>query len=447
MNYKEFFDSLNGKNVAVMGFGVSNRPLTALLLEANARVTVYDKKDAETLGNEALRLKRLGVTFVTGDGYLSSADGDYIFRSPSIHPKFFRNKKGILTSEMELFFELARCKIIGVTGSDGKTTTTTLIAKMLEASGKKVHLGGNIGKPLLAEIPSMKTDDIAVVELSSFQLMTMNLSPDIAVITNVSPNHLDIHSDMDEYINAKKNIFTHQKPGSRLVLNLDNEITRGFSPNRGVSLCGFTLKNTKAGCERVSYHDNGIYHGKELLLQDSDILIPGKHNIDNYMAAISAVIDMAGKEQIKKVASTFGGVEHRLELVRLLNGVRYYNSSIDSSPTRTAAALSVFNTPVIVIMGGYDKNLAFEPLKAPVHEHCAAVVLLGATSDKIEKVIAGDVKTIRVSSMEEAVNTAKAEAENTGSRFVVLSPACASFDMFPNFMIRGECFKKEVNAL
>ena len=348
------------------------------------------------------------------------------------------------------------CEIFAVTGSDGKTTTTTIISEMLKASGRTVHLGGNIGRPLLPIIEQVKFDDVAVVELSSFQLISMRESPDVAVVTNLAPNHLDIHKDMAEYIDAKKNILLHQNAFSRTVLNLDNEITKGFANTvRG----DVFLFSRQKRCQRGAWvsEDGTIFmswNGTTTeLMKKSDIRIPGNHNVENYLAAICAVWGYVTPEQMRDVAKTFGGVEHRSEFVREVNGVRYYNDSIASSPTRTASGtLSLYDQKIIIIAGGYDKKIPFDELGPIIVDKVKILILLGNTADKIEEAVKkssayfeGNPKIIRVSSMEEAVNAAYQNAEK--GDIVSMSPACASFDLYPNFAARGNHFKELVRKL
>ena len=364
-------------------------------------------------------------------------------------------KKGIaVTSEMEVFFDLCPATIFAVTGSDGKTTTTTLIAKMLEAEGKNVFVGGNIGKPLLPEIENINKEDFVVVELSSFQLISMRKSPDVAVVTNVAPNHLDVHKDMDEYVEAKKNIILHQNAFSRTVLNRDNEITEKFRKDvRGQSL-GFSMERPLNNGAWLN--DEGMlcmsYRGMDLpIINRDEIAIIGDHNVANYLTAIAAVWGYVGVDAIKKVAKEFGGVEHRIEFVREVNGVKYYNDSIASSPTRTIAGLKAFDKKVHLIAGGYDKHIPFEPMVPYIIEKVEKLYLCGDTADKIEKAVRdssnynGNPQIIRVANIDEAVNLAHKTAK-VGD-IVTLSPACASFDSFPNFAARGNYFKELVNKL
>jgi UDP-N-acetylmuramoylalanine--D-glutamate ligase len=344
---------------------------------------------------------------------------------------------------MEVFFEVCPSKIIAVTGSDGKTTTTTLIAKLLEAEGKTVHLGGNIGRNLLCELDAMAKDHFAVVELSSFQLMKMTRSPMIAVVTNISPNHLNWHVDMEEYVSAKESIFLFQQPADTLIINKDDSYAARCA-SKAKGKVKFTSGKEKAD---VWFDERGIYRGETLVVKDTEIRLVGIHNRYNYAQAICATEGLVSDEAIRKVARDFGGVEHRCEFVREKDGVKYYNSSIDSSPTRTAACVNSFKVPLVVICGGYDKNIPLEPLGELFPGRVKHAVLCGATSEKIQKVLdaVGYTAYTRVSDFEEAVKTASSLAE--AGDCVVLSPAAASFDMFKNFAVRGETFKKLVQEL
>lgn len=459
-SFDEYFEQLKGKRVAVAGLGISNRPLIDLLQNCGAKLTVCDKQAEDSFPQELIEhLKACGTELRMGSDYLNGLDQEVIFRSPGIMPSVTglasaacRGSK--ITSEMEAFFEVCPCPIIGVTGSDGKTTTTTLIYNMLIESGITAHLGGNIGQPLLDRVPDMNKADIAVVELSSFQLMTMDRSPLISVVTNLTPNHLDKHRDMSEYIDAKKNIFLHQPPNGRVVLNYDSGITASFMPElQGRGLAFSRTQQLKRGV----YIDQGTIimrdgPEKDRVLNVSDILLPGNHNIENMMAAIGAVYGIAKKEAIRKVASTFGGVEHRMEHVVKKDGITWYNSSIDSSPVRTAAALSCFDMKVIVIAGGADKGIPLEPLGPLFVNKAKSVVLIGATADRIEQSIKDaegynpqELIIKRAASMEEAVLGARSLA--APGDIVVLSPGCTSYDMFKNFEERGAAYKEAINRL
>lgn len=455
MTVSEYLTSLKNKRVAVIGIGVSNTPLIHMLLNAGIDVTACDKNSRDGLGEIAGELERLGAHLQLGEHYLAGLDQDVIFRTPGLRPdvpalEAARERGAEITSEMEVFFRVCPCKTIAVTGSDGKTTTTTIISELLKAAGYTVHVGGNIGRPLLPDAADMGADDIAVLELSSFQLMTMTQSPDIAVVTNVSPNHLDVHKSMEEYIAAKENVFAHQLPQGLAVFNYDNDITRAFADKAPGRRVYFSRRAELA--QGVYVKEEAIWSGDREVLPLKDILIPGVHNVENYMAAIAAVEGMVSDEVIRGVAQTFGGVEHRIELVRTLNGVRYYNDSIASSPTRTIAGLRSFQEKVILIAGGYDKKIPFDVLGAEIIEHVKALILTGTTAPKIRAAVeeapgytGTDPEILEFDDFRQAVLAAH-RAARPGD-VVILSPACASFDQFKNFMLRGEAFKKIINEL
>ncbi len=446
--FVEYFSSLRDKSVAVLGLGVSNRPLVRLLLEFGCDVTGCDRTPREKLDDEVLELEKQGCKLRVGEGYLEGVTADVVFRTPGMHPgnpaiQGLRERGARITSEMEVFFEVCPCNLIAVTGSDGKTTTTTLISELLKAEGKTVWLGGNIGTPLLPLVRRMKEADFAVVELSSFQLMDMTRSPHRAVVTNLAPNHLDIHKDMEEYVQAKKNIFKFQKKTDLLVLNHDNTITDGFTGN------GITRKFSRLGKAHVCLDGDRIIRGGEAVLKVKDILLPGVHNIENYMAAIAVVEGLVSDDAIRQVAKNFGGVEHRIELVRIKDGVRFYNDSIASSPSRTIAGLRSFPEKVILIAGGYDKHIPYDVLGPEICAHVKKLFLCGATAPQIRAAVencGGERPEMKdCGDFESAVRSAAAAAEN--GDVVLMSPASASFDQFKNFMVRGDCFKKIVKEL
>ena len=448
MKFEEYFHSLQGKKIAVLGLGVSNRPLVRLLLEFGCDVTGCDRTPREKLDQEVLDLETLGCKLRCGDDYLEDVEADLLFRTPGMHPahpaiEALRSRGAEVTSEMEVFFGVCPCSLIAVTGSDGKTTTTTLVSEMLKAAGRTVWLGGNIGTPLLPLVRQMRESDVAVVELSSFQLMDMTRSPQRALITNLSPNHLDVHKDMDEYVDAKKNIYRFQNENGLLVVNADNEITNSLTGN------GQTIKFSRQGSAHVCLKGDVIYRGEEKVLNTGDILIPGVHNVENYMAAIALVEGLVDDETIRHVAKNFGGVEHRIELVRIKDGVRYYNDSIASSPSRTIAGLRSFREKVILIAGGYDKHIPYDVLGPEVCQHVKKLFLCGATASQIRAAVencGGEQPQITdCGDFESAVRAAAASAES--GDVVLMSPASASFDQFKNFMVRGECFKKIIKEL
>lgn len=460
MDCKQFFDSIHHKRIGMCGIGISNTPLVLKFLNMGARVFACDRRERAAIGELADRLEAAGAELRLGEDYLKNLEVDVIFRTPGMNfnlPELSEARhNGIaVTSEMEVFFDLCPATIFAVTGSDGKTTTTTLIAKMLEAAGKTVHVGGNIGRPLLPELDTIQPEDFVVVELSSFQLISMRKSPDVAVITNVAPNHLDVHKDMDEYIDAKKNIMLHQNAFSRTVLNLDDSITAGFARDVRGQLLNFSMQQRIKNGAWIDADGNIFmsYRGINApVMHKSDIAILGDHNVENYLAAISAVWGYVGAEEIRQVAREFTGVEHRIEFVRELDGVRYYNDSIASSPTRTIAGLKSFDQNVILLAGGYDKHIPFEPMVPYIIDKVKVLILSGPTAEKIEKAVKADPRymgynptVIHVENLEQAVKTARENA--VAGDVVTLSPACASFDAFPNFAVRGDRFKELVNAL
>lgn len=458
MTLQEYLTSLRHKTVAVIGIGVSNTPLLRRLLAEGIAVTACDRSSREKLGPLADELEAAGATLQLGEGYLDGLTQDVIFRTPGLRPDVpqllaAQRQGSTLTSEMEVFFQVCPCHMIAVTGSDGKTTTTTIIAELLKAAGRTVHVGGNIGQPLLCQADDMEPEDWAVLELSSFQLMTMDRSPHIAVVTNLAPNHLDVHKDMAEYVAAKENIFTHQSREDIAIFNADNAITaeqstrapghaRLFS-RQGEVADGVFLRGEDVVC-RSGGHER-------IVMTTGDIKLPGVHNVENYMAAIAAVDGLVPDQVIQTFAREFGGVEHRIELVRTYKGVRYYNDSIASSPSRAIAGLRSFSEKVIMIAGGYDKHIPFDVLGPEIVAHVKLLVLCGATADKIRAAVEnasgyrpGHPEIIDAAPLAAAVQAARDWAQP--GDVVTLSPACASFDQFKNFAERGDFFKAIVNG-
>lgn len=454
--FNEFKDFIKGQKVAVVGIGVSNIPLIRFLVRLGAVVTAFDKKNREELGYIAKEFDELSVTLELGEGYLDRLTGfDVVFKTPSMRIDCdalvkVKSEGAYITSEMEEFVKYCKGKVYGITGSDGKTTTTTIISKLLEEAGYKTWVGGNIGTPLFSNIEEIREEDKVVLELSSFQLMTMDVPVDIAVVTNLAPNHLDMHLDMEEYIDAKKNIFLYQDRDGVLILNRENEITHGFVHEAKGIVKEFSSKRE---IENGAYlKDNVLYLENNIVCEKENIAIKGIHNIENYLAAFLATKDDVSIDVMKKVAERFGGVEHRCELVREIDGVKYYNDSIASSPTRTLAGLFAFEKKVILIAGGYDKHIPFEPLAEEGYPYIKELILLGATKDLIKDAFVKlkeekgiEVSISLVDTLEEAVYKAKDLADE--GDVVTLSPACASFDMFPNFAERGNRFKEIVNKI
>ena len=454
---------IQGKKVAFIGAGVSHKRCIEQFVELGAQVTLCDqKKSLEDFGAYADTLRRLHVRLSLGEHYTDGFAGqDIIMRTPGY--EYYKPELQAalqagtkVTSEVELFFELCPCEIVAVTGSDGKTTTTTLISKMFEAAGRKVFLGGNIGAALLPQLADVTPEAVAVVELSSFQLISMRVSPKVAVVTNVTPNHLDHHKDMQEYIDAKRNILLWQVPPCRAVLGFENEISRGMQKDcKGEQVWFTRLHDTDKGAflresdDTLCYAENGVVTP---ILPRAEVKLRGLHNVENLLAAIAAVWGRVPVEAMRQVGSTFTGVEHRIEPVRTLDGVTYYNDSIASSPTRTIAGLRSFNQKIILIAGGYDKKIPYEPLAPEILAHVKTLVLMGATGPRIEAAVRGcagfgeSARTIlHADSMQHAVELARGAAQP--GDVVSLSPASASFDLYPNFEVRGRDYKNIVNNL
>ena len=454
---------IQGKKVAFIGAGVSHKRCIEQFVELGAQVTLCDqKKSLEDFGAYADTLRRLHVRLSLGEHYTDGFAGqDIIMRTPGY--EYYKPELQAalqagtkVTSEVELFFELCPCEIVAVTGSDGKTTTTTLISKMFEAAGRKVFLGGNIGAALLPQLADVTPEAVAVVELSSFQLISMRVSPKVAVVTNVTPNHLDHHKDMQEYIDAKRNILLWQVPPCRAVLGFENEISRGMQKDcKGEQVWFTRLHGTDKGAflresdDTLCYAENGVVTP---ILPRAAVKLRGLHNVENLLAAIAAVWGRVPVEAMRQVGSTFTGVEHRIEPVRTLDGVTYYNDSIASSPTRTIAGLRSFNQKIILIAGGYDKKIPYEPLAPEILAHVKTLVLMGATGPRIEAAVRAcpgfdesALTILHADSMQHAVELARGAAQP--GDVVSLSPASASFDLYPNFEVRGRDYKNIVNNL
>lgn len=470
-DYKAFLEYLKGKKVAFVGMGVANTPCAKWLASYGIDVYACDKRDRAYIGKDVCNeLEELGVNFSIGDNYLDILPKmDIIFRSNGILP--FQNswigeciKRGqIVTSEMEIFFSFCPAKIIAVTGSNGKTTTTTIISKMLEAEGNEVFLGGNIGKALMPELDKITENDYAVVELSSFQLLTMgNMinKPDVAVVTNIESTHLDHHISLDEYVDAKRNILIYQSSNGRTVLNADCDYSIGNSVYHDMRydvrghLYEFSLEHPVengtylADNGDIVYSENGV---KTVVMNKNDIIIPGIHNVANYCTAVSAVWGMVKPETMKRVAETFGGVEHRIEFVREYKDVKYYNDSIATSPSRVISGLNAFNQKIIMICGGSDKGNDMSEMVPYILKKVKLLILNGATADKIYDAVTASndyessgLEIIKTDIMENALSIAKSKA--VSGDIVSLCPACPAFDQFKTFEYRGRKFKELVNG-
>ena len=463
MNKKleEFEKFLERKKVAIIGLGVSNMPLLKYMYERMAKVTIFDNREIEKIPKEYLdEVMNYEMDYAFGKDALSKLNGfDIIFRSPSCMPTIkelaeAEEKGAIVTSEIEMLIEMCPGTVIGVTGSDGKTTTTSLIYEILKQKGYNCYLGGNIGTPLFTRLNEMKEDDYVVLELSSFQLMNMKISPKISVITNITPNHLNVHSSYEEYIEAKKNIFKYQSKDDIIVLNYDNEITRKCAKEAESRVTFFSSK-TKL--------DDGVILDGDIIkecndrirrhiLSTRDTHLRGKHNAENICAAIAATKSLVDIDTQIKAIKSFKGVEHRLEFVREIDGVKWYNDSIGSSPTRTIAGLNSFDERIVLIAGGYDKHLDYTPIAKPILDNVKTLILMGQTAEKIFIAVKEEsekqgkqIDTYMCDNLEDTVKLAKKYAEP--GDIVLFSPASASFDMFKNFDERGKKFKEIVNKL
>ena len=458
---EEFNEYIKYRKVAIIGLGVSNVPLLDYLYEKKANVTVFDERNIDDIPKDIMdKITSYNFTFYLGKNCLENLNGfNVIFRSPSCLPtreelQQESSRGAIVTTEIEMLMQMAPCKVIGVTGSDGKTTTTSLINAILRKANYNTYLGGNIGTPLFTKLSEMKPDDIIVLELSSFQLMGMEISPNISVITNITPNHLNIHKDYNEYIEAKKNIFKYQNEDEIVVLNYDNEITRNCAKEANSKVIFFSSKEK---LDNGFIVDEGIIKEcedkvRKHILNTEDVILRGTHNYENIATAIAATRTLVDLDIAVEAVKEFKPVEHRLELIREIDRVKWYNDSVSSSPTRTIAGLNSFDEEIILIAGGYDKNLDYTPIAKPIVDKVKGLILLGQTSDKIFDAVKQeledehkDLDIYVCDSLEQTVLLAKKIAKP--GQIVLFSPASASFDMFKNFADRGNKFKKLVNDL
>ena len=452
-DFNDFKTYIKGKKVGVVGIGVSNIPLIRFLVQLGAEVSAFDQRTIENLSKEVLEFGT-EIKLYLGEDYLMNLHNlDMVFKTPGMrfdnpYLQSVKEEGAIITSEMDEFLKYCPGRTIGVTGSDGKTTTTTIIGEILKKSGYKVYVGGNIGAPLFSKIEEIREQDMVVLELSSFQLMTMTVSPEIALITNLTPNHLDIHKDMEEYIDAKKNIFRYQDENDLLILNEDNEITKGFATEANGKVEFFSSKKEN---EDAYYNDGSLYLRYERIIDLKEMRVKGIHNAENFLGAFLAVEDYVTKDVMRHLALEFPGVKHRCQFIRELDGVSYYNDSIASSPTRTIASIKSLEKKVNVILGGYDKNLDFTPLAEEGHAYLKNIILVGDTKYKIKEVFnhLSETKEIHIpmfiaETFEDAVLLLKSISKD--GDIAILSPACASFDMFKNFEVRGDRFIELVNG-
>ncbi len=459
LQLEEFNSSLKGKKVAILGLGVSNVPLIDYLYQCGANISLFDEKEYNKLDSDIQeKINKYNLNCVLGKNYMEELKNfDIIFRSPSILPTRKElieeaNRGCLITTEIEMLMKLIPSKIIGITGSDGKTTTTTLISECLKANGYNVYVGGNIGTPLFTKASKMTSEDIVVLELSSFQLMGMTVSPNIAVVTNITPNHLNIHKDMEEYILSKRRIIDNQKENDICVLNYNDEIVKNFSNYANGEVRFFSKYNNISNGFCIK--DNAIYrvinNEYTKIIDTKDILLRGNHNYENICTCLTAIIDLIDINKTVEVFKTFKGVEHRLEYVCEINDVKWYNDSVSSSPTRTIAGLNSYEESIVLIAGGYDKHIDYDVIGEPIVNKVSTLILMGDTKEKIynatvkaEEKLNKKINKFFVNSLEEAVDVALNNAKK--GEIVLFSPASASFDMFKNFADRGEQFKNIVN--
>ena len=465
---EEFETWIKSKNVSIIGLGVSNLPLVDYLHEKKAKVTVFDNRDIiEIPKDSTIKLEEYGFKYIGGKDNLKELKGfDIIFRSPSCIPTTKEleeeAKRGaIVTTEIEMLIKLAPCKIIGITGTEGKTTTSSIIYEILKEAKLDCYLGGNIGNPIFTNLKNINENSIIVLEMSSFQLMGMNISPNISLITNIYPDHLNVHKNMEEYVEAKKEIFKSQNLNDIIVLNYDNEITRKFASEAKGKVIFFSSKQKLKNCYyfdnengNIIYNENGI---ENVIINKSQTKLRGVHNYENICAALAVTSSIVNTETQVKAIQKFRGVEHRLEFVREINGVKFYNDSIGTSPASTIAGLNAFDENIILLAGGSDKGLDYKEIGEKIAEKVGTLILCGPTSDKIEKAVCdaiektkniekrSKIKIFKVNNMKEAVDKAFKNAKE--GDVVLLSPASASFDLYKNFAERGEVYKKIVKNI
>ncbi|MCI8383302.1 MAG: UDP-N-acetylmuramoyl-L-alanine--D-glutamate ligase [Clostridia bacterium] len=459
--WEEFNEYIKFRKVAIIGLGVSNLPLLDYLYEKKAKVTVFDERNIEQIPKHGMdKIESYHFGFYLGKNCLENLNGfDIIFRSPSCLPTREELQKeeergAILTTEIEMLMKMCPCKMIGVTGSDGKTTTTSLIHSILQKAGYRTFLGGNIGTPLFTKLSEMTPEDIVVLELSSFQLMGMEVSPDIAVITNITPNHLNIHKDYEEYIEAKKNIFRYQNEKGILVLNYDNEITKKCEKEAKGKVVFFSHKEK---LENGFIVDDKVIKEcedriRKHIMSCEDTVLRGEHNLENIATAMATTKTLVPIEKAIEAIKQFKPVEHRIEFVDEIDQVKWYNDSSSSSPTRTLSGLNAFDEEIVLIAGGYDKNLDYQPLAKPIASKVKTLLLIGQTSGKIFDVVKEELENQKKNldiymceSLEQTVTLARKVAKP--GNVVLFSPASASFDMFKDFADRGNQFKDLVHKI
>ena len=455
----------SGKRVVILGVARQGLALARWLVGHQAQVTLSDKAPAVQLGASINSLKDLPIQWALGGHPLELLDqADVLCLSggvPTTLPIVQEAvKRGIeLSNDTQIFMEAVPCKTVGITGSAGKTTTTTLIGKMatlaMQDSGRRAYVGGNIGDPLISYVDQMKPEDLAILEISSFQLEQMTISPNVAAILNITPNHLDRHGTMEAYTAAKRRLIEFQSKDDVAVLGRDDPGAWALRTDVRGKLHSFGFSKMDDEAEGTYYQDGLLVlyerHVDIPLLRREQIRLRGEHNVMNVLAAF-AIGHAAGLplDAMLTAAEQFGGVPHRLEFVRDLGGACWYNDSIATAPERTMAAIRSFDEPIVLLLGGRDKNLPWDELAKLVHERVDHVVIFGEAGDKIEKALAAEraerpTSQVRVPTLRRAIEEAKRAAEP--GDVVLLSPGGTSFDEFKDFEERGEKFRLWVQEL
>lgn len=427
--------------IAILGYGIEGQALFSYFKNKGfKKITVFDENSSDP------KFKHV----------ISELDKyDFVYRSPGIHKDHIelvkaKNTGSIISSSTQYFFDNCPCKIIGVTGTKGKGTTSSLIYEILKEAGEDVYLGGNIGQSPLEFLDDLKENSLVVLELSSFQLHDITKSPHIAVVLNTTSDHLDYHKDREEYLSAKEGIVKYQTENDVLIINDDYPYKdRYIQLSKGKIFKVSRIKITENGAyikdNQIALIDNGIVH---YICKTDEVGLIGPHNLENIMPASVACYKLGTSvETIRKVVKTFMGLPHRLELIQEVNGVKYYNDSFSTTPETCIAAIQSFSTPLILIAGGSEKNSDYKELGKVISEtaNLKLVILMGETAKRINEAIGSSQKVVIVNSYQEAFDLAHNKAV-TGDT-VLMSPASASFDMFKNYKNRGDTFRKWVESL
>ncbi|MBU0704140.1 MAG: UDP-N-acetylmuramoyl-L-alanine--D-glutamate ligase [Chloroflexi bacterium] len=456
--------AIRNSHVVILGLARQGTALARFLVRAGAEVTISDLRAEEELSDSLAELAGLPVRYVLGEHPLSLLDrADLLCLSgggPLDAPIVVEaQRRDIpLSNDAQLFLERCPAPVIGITGSAGKTTTTALVGEMCRAAGFRTWVGGNIGNPLIADLNEIKPDDRVVMELSSFQLEIMRTSPHIAAVLNITPNHLDRHGTMEAYIEAKRNVVAHQKSDDFALLGYDDANARALALETAAQLLWFS---GGAEVDEGAFRTNGeltLRMGGEdrVICQTSEVRLRGRHNLLNVLAACAlAGVSGVDLEAMRQVATTFTGVEHRLELVRELNGACWYDDSIATAPERSLAALRSFEEPIVLLAGGRDKKLPWDEFARETVQRVRQLVTFGEAGPMIARVVeqaAGSrrqeaklERITQVKTMEEAVEAAARLAQP--GDVVLLSPGGTSFDAFRDFAERGDRFKQLVQEL